>query len=236
MGEHGYGWWEAGDGNWYPPEQHPQYDPNNSSSYGWWEAADGKKYPPSSHPDYRSESTNTVVVPPPSQPSGAAVAPPGAMPPPNTLAGGAMADGVMAPAVSAPGSKLSPTVIGVLVASVLIIIGSVLPWASIDLGFLSENVGGLDGDGTITLILAIATAALAFFSKSRTTGFAIGALVAASLSALIAVIDITDITSTFDGLGLDGGVSVGIGLWLVLVASLLAMAASVKLIMDCRSN
>lgn len=84
------------------------------------------------------------------------------------------------------------------------------------------------GDGGITLFLALVVAALAFFSKGRKTGFAIAALVGAVLSVLIAVIDIADVSSTFGGLGIDAGVSVGIGLWLVLVASLGAAAASVN--------
>ncbi|HYI63195.1 MAG TPA: hypothetical protein VEW93_15500 [Acidimicrobiales bacterium] len=39
----GAGWWQASDGNWYPPD----------ASAGWWQASDGRWYPPaafSGHP------------------------------------------------------------------------------------------------------------------------------------------------------------------------------------------
>ncbi len=126
--------------------------------------------------------------------------------------------------------------IGMLVAVLLIIIGSVLPWATINLGIVSQSIGGLDGDGGITIVLSLVAGLLVFLSKGRKIGFAIGAVVAVVLCALIAVIDISDVSSTFDGSGLDAGVSVGIGLWLVLVASLCAIAAGIKLIIDCRRS
>jgi hypothetical protein len=40
------GWWQASDGNWYPPEAHP--DPSRRP--GWWQASDGNWYPPESQP------------------------------------------------------------------------------------------------------------------------------------------------------------------------------------------
>ena len=43
----GDGWWQASDGNWYPPESHPDYRPPP----GWWLASDGYWYPPEQHPD-----------------------------------------------------------------------------------------------------------------------------------------------------------------------------------------
>ena len=42
------GWWIASDGNWYPPETHPDAA---SIEPGWWIASDGNWYPPESHPD-----------------------------------------------------------------------------------------------------------------------------------------------------------------------------------------
>lgn len=227
MSEHGYGWWQAADGQWYPPEQHPSHDPNDSSSYGWWQAADGNSYPPNRHPDYRaapSAASAPPTMPPPS---------PGSSPPAPAGGGGSSSGGTSG--LAAKG--LTPTMIGVLVAAVLIVIGSVMPWATIDLGFVSQSIGGLDGDGGITLVLALVTAVLAYLSKGRKTGLAIGAVVAAAISALIAVIDIADVSSLGGAgdLGIDTGVSVGIGLWLVLIASLGAVGAGIKLILDCRN-
>lgn len=230
MSEHGYGWWQAADGQWYPPEQHPSHDPNDSSSYGWWQAADGNSYPPNRHPEYRAAPTTPSAasapptMPPPSMASSAPPAAPGAPSGSGGMSG-----------LAAKG--ITPTILGMLVAAVLIVIGSVLPWATIDLGFISQSIGGLDGDGGITLVLALVAGVLAYFSKGRKIGFAIGAVVAAAISALIAVIDIADVSSLGGGgdLGIDSGISVGIGLWLVLIASLAAVGAGIKLILDCRS-
>ena len=50
----GPGWWLASDGNWYPPETHPNAAPAGPD---WWLASDGNWYPPETHPDAeRSES------------------------------------------------------------------------------------------------------------------------------------------------------------------------------------
>ncbi len=45
------GWWLASDGNWYPPETHPDA---TETGLGWWLASDGNWYPPETHPDFRS--------------------------------------------------------------------------------------------------------------------------------------------------------------------------------------
>ena len=42
-GERGPGWWQASDGNWYPPDGEPH-------GPGWWQASDGKWYPPTPTP------------------------------------------------------------------------------------------------------------------------------------------------------------------------------------------
>ena len=223
MSDYGYGWWQAADGGWYGPEQHPDYRADDPNSYGWWQAADGNSYPPSQHPEYRATQAvvSPQVPPPPVPPAPGAASPP----PPQGFV----------PQVEPPGPTFTPAVIGILIAAALIVIGSVLPWASIDLGFISETIGGLDGDGGITLVLGLIVGGLGIASKGRKKGLAIGALVAAALTALIAVIDIADVSSTFDGLALDSGVSVGYGLWLVLFASLAAIGAAVKILIDSRS-
>ncbi len=73
MSEYGYGWWQAADERWYPPEQHPSHDPNDSNSYGWWQAADGASYPPNRHPEYRAAPATPMA---PASPAAAATMPP----------------------------------------------------------------------------------------------------------------------------------------------------------------
>lgn len=50
------GWWQASDGNWYPPETHPDAVPPEP---GWWFASDGNWYPPETHPG--AEHSESVV-------------------------------------------------------------------------------------------------------------------------------------------------------------------------------
>lgn len=226
MSEHGYGWWQAADGEWYPPERHPSYSASDPNSYGWWQASDGNRYPPERHPDYRTA---------PTMPS-AAAAPP-TMPPPAEPTR-AFEPPVGQPMAPPPGGSsmggLSPIMIGMLVALGLIVIGSVLPWATIDLGFITQSTGGLDGDGGITIALALIGAGLTWFSKGRNVGLVIGAVVVSAICLLIAIIDVADVSSAGADLGGDVGVSVGIGLWLVLIASLAAVGVGIKLVLDAR--
>jgi hypothetical protein len=55
----GPGWWQASDGKWYRPDQHPNYQPPAPTTTapppsgaaaplgpGWWQASDGRWYPP----------------------------------------------------------------------------------------------------------------------------------------------------------------------------------------------
>jgi hypothetical protein len=73
----GEGWWQASDGRWYPPEQHPDAqraaaqeptpsgpppEPDVPPAEGWWKASDGRWYPPEQHPDA------APAAPPPSEP------------------------------------------------------------------------------------------------------------------------------------------------------------------------
>ena len=55
--QQGPGWWQASDGKWYAPEQHPNYQPpppppaapatpQTGPPPGYWQAPDGQWYPP----------------------------------------------------------------------------------------------------------------------------------------------------------------------------------------------
>lgn len=229
MSEHGYGWWQAADGQWYPPEQHPSYKADEPS-YGWWQAADGNSYPPNRHPDYRAAPTTPAsagappTMPPPSMSS---PTPPPGVPDGTPSVSGSSAGGFDIKA-------LGPIMLGFLGSCLLVVIGSFLPWAKIDLGFISQTTGGLDGDGGITLALALIAGALAFFSKGRNFGLTVGATIAAALCLVIAIIDVLDVSSVSGDLGIDSGVSVGYGLWLVLIASIAATGLGVKMLLDAR--
>ena len=109
-------------------------------------------------------------------------------------------------------------------------VGSVLPWATVDtsgfgdygLGDISQD--GLDADGKITIVLALIAAGFliaAIVTKRLWTVITTTSIFA--VTALIAVADIADVKSRFnelDGLSFGFEVSVGIGLWVLLLASI----------------
>lgn len=101
-------------------------------------------------------------------------------------------------------------------------IGAFLPWATV--GALS--VAGTDGDGVLTLILAIAAGTLGVAGiRKASKGMLIASLVCAALITMIATYDIADISSVADGpLGLT--VEPGGGLILTLIAGLAGVAGS----------
>lgn len=70
----GPGWWQASDGNWYPPETHPNH--GEPPAPGWWIASDGNWYPPQGQ-----------ATPPTAQPAAPTPPLPPAAPTPPVLAG-----------------------------------------------------------------------------------------------------------------------------------------------------
>ncbi|MEG9224429.1 hypothetical protein [Aeromicrobium sp. Sec7.5] len=120
-----------------------------------------------------------------------------------------------------------------LIGAVLVVIGSIGPWATV----AGSSVGGLDGDGWITLVLALlaggfCAAVFAPASVARIMRWFVLPWVLIAL--LVAVIDIVDISSTsseFSNQFSDDifTLSVGWGLWLVLAGSIVALVAAVAL-------
>lgn len=116
-----------------------------------------------------------------------------------------------------------------LAATFLLLIGSIGDWAAF--GALSKS--GMEGDGVITFILAILAAAAAGATMgprplARVTRWFV--LPFALLALTVAIIDVIDVSSTAsDFLGQEVGLSVGWGLWLTLVASVLLLVAAIMM-------
>lgn len=136
------------------------------------------------------------------------------------------------------------------------ILGAFLPWLSLSggaAGFVKamleaqgESLSGIGRDGNLTIVLAIVAAVMGGVrlagkapKGAPTTGLVVGALI-----TLIAIYDIADVGSVSDSLAQESGdglygsmidlqVSVGIGLWLTLVAGIAVVVTS---ILALRSN
>lgn len=127
----------------------------------------------------------------------------------------------------------------VLGGAALLLIGSFLPWAKVSVALfdatVSQTIGGMDDDGPITLVAAVALGVLGWFllTKGWHKGRLIGSVCVAALVTLVAVIDLVDVNRVAGseaGLGID--VSIGIGLWVVTVAAIAALAGSILALRD----
>lgn len=216
---------------WYP-------DPWGQAGQRWW---DGQQWSSNVSGAPSGASAPAGVAAPGAPASGGAVqtspAPPG---PWATSGTGGSWPGATGPAGFAPpGASAKPAppanpVIKVIapIGAVLAAIGSVLEWASVDAGFTTVSKSGLDADGVLTLPCALIFGGLALSAmlKVWSLGRMIGALVVAALVAVIAVVDIADVSSRFSDLeaqGFDVEASVGIGLWLVLLGAIVGVVGCV---------
>lgn len=111
-----------------------------------------------------------------------------------------------------------------VVGAAVVAVAAFLPWATVA-GFFTKN--GIDGDGTITLVLAAAAAALGAGGILKASkGMLIGSIVSASLIVVIAIIDMADVSSGPD-VGFDIDVTIGIGLYLTLLGGVVAAVGAI---------
>ncbi|MGE5595105.1 MAG: hypothetical protein ACM3S1_03605 [Hyphomicrobiales bacterium] len=104
--------------------------------------------------------------------------------------------------------------------SVLVAVGSLNPWARV----LFISVKGTEGDGMLTLILALAAGAIAVIRLARPNSrwpmFLVAALF--GVCAIIGIkdwVNVADVAADADAALFDAGVEVGWGLILVALAS-----------------
>lgn len=122
----------------------------------------------------------------------------------------------------------------------LIILGALLPWASVSIKIagasaMSNSASGLDGDGRFTLILGIAAVVLTVLKNPpQAKLFALIALIASGLAALIGLIDIFRITGNSDAnailqaSGSSVSISPGIGIFITIIGGVAAAFGSWK--------
>lgn len=111
----------------------------------------------------------------------------------------------------------------ILISAGVAILGSLLPWASLNAGsFGSYSVNGYQGDGWFVIIAAIVSIVLACLNnmnKAMPKGFSIGVIVAGAIATLVtlnSLFNVNKYVSNFGGYG----VSIGFGLILAILASI----------------
>lgn len=110
----------------------------------------------------------------------------------------------------------------------VVALGSLLPWASVSIGFASASVDGMSGDGKITVVcgLVLLFASLALMRERRWLYLVLAAL-GALIAAFTSIYDATNISNATGASSL-AIVSVGVGLWLVVVGSIIGCLAIAK--------
>jgi hypothetical protein len=165
------------------------------------------------------------------------------------VAGGAPAVPVAAgaspaavPVAAAPRARVvwpTRTRVLVLAGAALLALGSVLPWAKLEVSSgafsVSDTKNGLDGDGVLTLVLAVVAFLIFLLVKHRkVTGWSV--TVAGFLAGAIAIYDIVDVKRAFDDLNIPSGINadatVGVGLWIAAIAAVALFAGGVLCLMQ----
>ena len=111
-------------------------------------------------------------------------------------------------------------------AGLLLALGSFLPWATASLGVVTVNVNGTSGDGRITLGLALGalaiSAALLWIDRSKPLYGLAGVGMIAAIA--LCVRDMAQLPTPSTSVGVvHFGVSIGVGLWICLVASVVGL-------------
>lgn len=112
----------------------------------------------------------------------------------------------------------------------VVAVGALLPWVTVDAGLVSASKAGTDGDGVITLLLAIVVGGLLLAKWKAGIGRAvlIASLVLAAIVLAIAIYDSIDIASAVDESELvEVRASIGIGLWLTLLGAAAMIAGAI---------
>ena len=187
-----------------------------SQGPGWWLASDGKWYAP-----------ELAATQPQAPPPVAVSSNPSQIPLTNsstTPQGSITISAAQVPSFVAIG------------AGILVALGSLLSWASVSAGIINVSVAGTNGDGKVTLVFGIlAVIAVIVFIKIPKVLWVAGAGVAFLVALGVSIYDMIHISSTSVGNSvIQANVSIGIGLWLCLIASILGVAASVYIFVNQR--
>jgi hypothetical protein len=114
-------------------------------------------------------------------------------------------------------------------AGLAVVVGSIMPWASIATAFGTVSVAGTEGDGKITLALGVGLLILAAVQISNANpGLRLFSAIVGAGTGVVAVIDIANVSSKVGEVSSAfARASVGSGLYVVLVGGALAIIGAV---------
>ncbi|MEX0756295.1 MAG: Trp biosynthesis-associated membrane protein [Actinomycetota bacterium] len=131
-----------------------------------------------------------------------------------------------------PVTSRGPGPIVMLVGAAVLAAGSVLPWAKVSAPFAVErSIGGLEGDGVLTVVGAVLIAAAALlWMTGRRWGRVVGVVVAV-LAAGIAIYDLININDAIDDIAIQTGglaeAAAGIGIYVAVAGAIVALIGGV---------
>jgi hypothetical protein len=108
------------------------------------------------------------------------------------------------------------------------VVGSLMPWATINTAFGSISINGTDGDGVITLVAGIIIGILVFRKKY------LGSLLVSAAASCVLVYDFLNVSSNVAGESEFASASVGWGLIVGTIAGIGSTIASFILLRDAR--
>jgi hypothetical protein len=200
---------------------------SDTSAPGWWQGPDGTWNAPSPNDPVATTPDMTTAAEPPTVDS---VTPTAEAPTPAPE---------RSPKPSPPatnqlmlsGRSLPWPIVTILLASIIVALGSLLPWASVSTAFGTVSKNGTTGDGVLTLILAGVTLcfALAMLRKPH-RGWVIGSGSTMVITLGISIYDMSNLPTPSGAATAVVSVDVGTGLWLCLIGAVVGIAASVVVI------
>jgi len=109
-----------------------------------------------------------------------------------------------------------------LIGAALLVIGSVLPWATVTSFLGKVDVTATDKDGAITLVIGVLIGLGAFLSKAKPGKRASwGSAIFGAIAGIVALADMSDIDGLAAGPFVD--VQIGTGLYLVAIGALICL-------------
>lgn len=127
------------------------------------------------------------------------------------------------PAAAKAGWEWNAASVLTVVGAALVFIGAFMPWATLG----PFSAAGTDGDGVLTLLLAVAAGAMGVPGILRSRkGLLIGSMICAVLAFLIGAYDMANISTSTDA-PLDLNPNVGAGLYLTVIGAIGGIVGSV---------